>query len=173
MLPPPSPARANFTLITECTPESSLCNSVYSVGGTSMGCRAEIRTRALQQASALTKPRYTLRATLHPNKDDLPIGGYVQDRLAAARILQEKAGPLLADSPILVSIHFLRDKRFINHVFPVLSARTTVGFQFIQCLLTLFFKVSDVFLRFSSNYQQWFYLTIIVVHQSNIISDSA
>jgi hypothetical protein len=29
--PPPSPARANFTLITECTPESSGCNSVYSV----------------------------------------------------------------------------------------------------------------------------------------------
>jgi hypothetical protein len=31
MHPPPSPARANFTLITECTPESSGCNSVYSV----------------------------------------------------------------------------------------------------------------------------------------------
>jgi hypothetical protein len=29
--PPPSLARANFTLITECTPESSGCNSVYSV----------------------------------------------------------------------------------------------------------------------------------------------
>jgi hypothetical protein len=29
--PTPSPARANFTLITECTPESSGCNSVYSV----------------------------------------------------------------------------------------------------------------------------------------------
>jgi hypothetical protein len=29
--PPPTPARANFTLITECTPESSGCNSVYSV----------------------------------------------------------------------------------------------------------------------------------------------
>ncbi len=29
--PPPSPARANFTLMTECTPESSGCNSVYSV----------------------------------------------------------------------------------------------------------------------------------------------
>ncbi len=29
--PPPLPARANFTLITECTPESSGCNSVYSV----------------------------------------------------------------------------------------------------------------------------------------------
>jgi hypothetical protein len=27
----PHPARANFTLITECTPESSGCNSVYSV----------------------------------------------------------------------------------------------------------------------------------------------
>ncbi len=26
------PARANFTLITECTSESSRCNSVYSVG---------------------------------------------------------------------------------------------------------------------------------------------
>ncbi len=31
MHPPPSPARANLTLITECTPESSGCNSVYSV----------------------------------------------------------------------------------------------------------------------------------------------
>ncbi len=31
MQTPPSPARANFTLITECTPESSGCNSVYSV----------------------------------------------------------------------------------------------------------------------------------------------
>jgi hypothetical protein len=29
--PPPSPARANFTLMTECTPESSGYNSVYSV----------------------------------------------------------------------------------------------------------------------------------------------
>ncbi len=34
MHPPPSPARANFTLITECTPESSGCNSVHSVGST-------------------------------------------------------------------------------------------------------------------------------------------
>ncbi len=32
--PPHSPARANFTLITECTPESSRCNSVYSVSCT-------------------------------------------------------------------------------------------------------------------------------------------
>ena len=31
MHPSPSPARANFTLITECTPKSSGCNSVYSV----------------------------------------------------------------------------------------------------------------------------------------------
>ncbi len=30
----PSQARANFTLITECTPKSSGCNSVYSVGRT-------------------------------------------------------------------------------------------------------------------------------------------
>ncbi len=29
--PPPSPARTNFTLITECTPESSGYNFVYSV----------------------------------------------------------------------------------------------------------------------------------------------
>ncbi len=29
--PPPSPARANFTLMTECTPESRGCYSVYSV----------------------------------------------------------------------------------------------------------------------------------------------
>ena len=32
--PPPSPARANFTLMTECTPESSGCYSVYSVADT-------------------------------------------------------------------------------------------------------------------------------------------
>ncbi len=31
--PPPAPARANFTLITECTPESSGCNSVNSEMG--------------------------------------------------------------------------------------------------------------------------------------------
>jgi hypothetical protein len=31
--PPPSPAWANFTLMMECTPESSRCYSVYSVGG--------------------------------------------------------------------------------------------------------------------------------------------
>ncbi len=29
--PPPSPAQANFTLMMECTPESSRCYSVYSV----------------------------------------------------------------------------------------------------------------------------------------------
>jgi hypothetical protein len=29
--PPPSPAWANFTLMMECTPESSRCYSVYSV----------------------------------------------------------------------------------------------------------------------------------------------
>ncbi len=29
--PPPSPARANYTLMTECTTESSGCYSVYSV----------------------------------------------------------------------------------------------------------------------------------------------
>ena len=29
--PPPSLARTDFTLIIECTPESSGCNSVYSV----------------------------------------------------------------------------------------------------------------------------------------------
>ena len=32
--PPPSPAWANFTLMIECTPESSRCYSVYSVGDT-------------------------------------------------------------------------------------------------------------------------------------------
>ncbi len=32
--PPPSPARANFTLMTECTPETSGCYSVYSVADT-------------------------------------------------------------------------------------------------------------------------------------------
>ncbi len=31
MHPLPSPARANFTLMTECSPESSGCYSVYSV----------------------------------------------------------------------------------------------------------------------------------------------
>jgi hypothetical protein len=31
MHPPPPPARTDFTLIIECTPESSGCNSVYSV----------------------------------------------------------------------------------------------------------------------------------------------
>ncbi len=30
----PSPARANFTLMTECTPENSGCYSVYSVRST-------------------------------------------------------------------------------------------------------------------------------------------
>ncbi len=30
--PPHSPARPNFTLMIECTPESSRCYSVYSVG---------------------------------------------------------------------------------------------------------------------------------------------
>jgi hypothetical protein len=35
--PPPSPARTNFTLITECTPESSGCNSVYSACGQDHG----------------------------------------------------------------------------------------------------------------------------------------
>ncbi len=38
MHPAPSPARANFTLITECTPESSGCNSVHSVVYTVSGC---------------------------------------------------------------------------------------------------------------------------------------
>ncbi len=32
--PPLSPARADFILMTECTPESSRCNSVYSVAET-------------------------------------------------------------------------------------------------------------------------------------------
>ncbi len=34
MHPPPSLARTDFTLITECTPESSGCISVYSVAMT-------------------------------------------------------------------------------------------------------------------------------------------
>ncbi len=34
--PPPSPAWANFTLMMECTPESSRCNSMYSVGVTTV-----------------------------------------------------------------------------------------------------------------------------------------
>jgi hypothetical protein len=37
MHPPPSPAWANFTLIIECTPESSSCYSVYSVVKTTFG----------------------------------------------------------------------------------------------------------------------------------------
>jgi hypothetical protein len=32
--PPPSPARANYTLMMECTPESDCCFSVCSVVGT-------------------------------------------------------------------------------------------------------------------------------------------
>jgi hypothetical protein len=52
-------------------------------------------------------------------------------------------------------------KKMVNHR----------GFPFIKCLLTLFFKVFVVFLRFSSNYQQCFYL--FFSSQSNIISDSA
>ncbi len=32
--PPPSPARANFTLMMECMPDSDSCNSVYSVDKT-------------------------------------------------------------------------------------------------------------------------------------------
>ncbi len=94
--------------------------------GISMGSRPEIQTRACFSACQRT----TNWATLHPNEDDLPIGGYVQDRLAAAHMLQEKAGPLLADSPILVNIHFLRDNvpRFLNHVFPVLSSPDTLPF---------------------------------------------
>jgi hypothetical protein len=32
--PPPSPGQVNFTLMTECTPESRRYYSVYSVGGT-------------------------------------------------------------------------------------------------------------------------------------------
>ncbi len=35
--PPPSPARANFTLMIECTPESSSHYSVYSVPLTNLG----------------------------------------------------------------------------------------------------------------------------------------
>ncbi len=34
MHPPPSPAQLNFTLMTECTPESRRYYSVYSVAGT-------------------------------------------------------------------------------------------------------------------------------------------
>ncbi len=34
MHPPPSPGQANFTLMTECTPESRCYYSVYSVGVT-------------------------------------------------------------------------------------------------------------------------------------------
>ncbi len=39
MHPPPSSARANFTLMIECTPESSRCYSVYSVYTTSFTMR--------------------------------------------------------------------------------------------------------------------------------------
>ncbi len=46
MHPPPSPARTDFTLITECTPESSGCYSVYSVVGTSVGATRVAASRA-------------------------------------------------------------------------------------------------------------------------------
>ncbi len=39
--PPPSPARANFTLMTECTPERSCCYSVYSVVEVTMNSMEE------------------------------------------------------------------------------------------------------------------------------------
>ena len=42
--PPPSPARTDFTLITECTPESRGCNSVYSVVDTA-GAKLYSQTR--------------------------------------------------------------------------------------------------------------------------------
>ena len=43
MQPSPSPARANFTLMIDCTPESSGCYSVYSVGEHQavLGCLAK------------------------------------------------------------------------------------------------------------------------------------
>ncbi len=45
MHPPPSPAQANFTLMTECTPESRRCYSVYSVAETTPPPRVEAHKR--------------------------------------------------------------------------------------------------------------------------------
>ncbi len=42
MHPPPSPAWSNFTLMMECTPESSRCYSVYSVVWTTEGRPAKL-----------------------------------------------------------------------------------------------------------------------------------
>jgi hypothetical protein len=58
----------------------------------------------------------------------------VQDRLAAARMLQEKAGPLLANSPILVSIHFSRDNhpRFSSVVEPVHAVSFTARSETLE-----------------------------------------
>ncbi len=45
MHPPPSPAWANFTLMMECRPESSVCYSVYSVGISMVKTRERPETR--------------------------------------------------------------------------------------------------------------------------------
>ncbi len=58
MHPPPSPARANFTLMTECTPESSGCNSVYSVWHTEhMTSKGEYSKGRSQIFLAVLNPR--------------------------------------------------------------------------------------------------------------------
>ncbi len=51
MHPPPLPARANFTLITERTPESSGCNSVYSVVHTVKSAPGAGRTSDLYESA--------------------------------------------------------------------------------------------------------------------------
>jgi hypothetical protein len=73
--PPPSPASADFTFITECTPESSSCNSVYSVSPHSSYCKVNSPV-----ASALQLLR---RELLHDLKD-----GRLEDSLL---VLEEGA----------------------------------------------------------------------------------
>jgi hypothetical protein len=70
----------------------------------------------------------------------------VQDRLAAARILQEKAGPLLAGSPILVSIHFSTDNhpRFSSVVEPGHAVSFTARSEALENIRILRISIEDV-----------------------------
>ncbi len=64
MHPPPSPDQANFTLMTECTPESRRYYSVYSVG---KGSARPFRTAAIlfcQKFSGIIKLRKKLQKEL-------------------------------------------------------------------------------------------------------------
>ncbi len=80
MHPPPSPARTNFTLITECTPESSGCNSVYSVVPQCMSPRRNCNSPKPSLASECAPfprtggwghTRLRVRSWKSPNSDDL------------------------------------------------------------------------------------------------------